>query len=95
VITISATINRRRGDPDLNRDTARRGGVDRTLARDRAIGDLDDVDLDDVDLDDVAAGLACDLLLAGWRRRASDSVWVRAFAATPWVRVTDFTAWPR
>jgi hypothetical protein len=105
VITINATISRRRGDPDLNLDSARRGRVDRTLARDRASGAradddpdldaealLDDVDLDDVDLDDVVPDRPCDLLLAVLRRRASAPVWARVVAATPWVRVADFTA---
>jgi anti-sigma factor RsiW len=100
VITINATISRRRGDPDLNLDNARRGRVDRTLAPDRAIGvradDDPDVDLeallDDVDLDGVVPDRPCDLLLAVLRRRASAPVWARVVAATPWVRVADFTA---
>jgi hypothetical protein len=95
VITINATINRRRGDPDLNRDTGRRGGVDRTLARDRVIGVREGgFDADDLDagLDGAAAARPCDLSLATLRRRASGFVWVRVVATTPCVRVAEFTA---
>jgi hypothetical protein len=106
-ITISATINRRRGDPDRNLDTARRGGVDRTLARDRSIGDLDDADLADA-----VAGLRCALprtaggVLDPCRRGALESVVVdvverdlvalRRRASDPvWVRVFAGAPWVR
>lgn len=39
-MTISATISRRRGEPERNLDVARRGGVERTLARAGAVADL-------------------------------------------------------
>jgi hypothetical protein len=104
VITINATISRRRGDPDLNLDNARRGRVDRTLAPDRAIGVradddpdvdlealLDDVDLDDVDLDDVDL----DDVVPDRPCDLLLAVLRRRAAAPVWVRVVAATPWVR